>query len=104
MKFLPITAIALLAAVTLLDTRAQTPPAAAESAQDVKYPYGRECFITLDPQAALTRPPEKAAGFEADYTVRGQLIYLSEEWCVLKEGTYENWIPRDKVLLIRVSK
>jgi hypothetical protein len=31
------------------------------------------------------------------------LIRLSEDWCVLKDGNAENWIPTDKILMIRVS-
>lgn len=107
-------AILLLAAAavttgTFLDLRAQTPatPAAVPPGTKLAYPYGQECIVTLDPQAQRAVPvnaQSDPSGFQADGTLRGQLIYVSDEWCVLKDGTFENWIPRAKVLVIRASK
>lgn len=107
-------AILLLAAASvttaaLLDLRAQTPatPATPPAGAKLAYPYGQECIVTVDPQAPRTVPvnaQSDPSGFQPDGTLRGQLAYLSEEWCVLKDGTFENWIPRDKVLVIRASK
>lgn len=35
--------------------------------------------------------------------VRGNLLAMTTDWVVLKEGSYENWIPRDKVITLRAS-
>jgi len=97
------------AGVSFLGLRAQSsgnpgsPPTTTLS-----YPYGMgECIVTLDPQAyrhTSAPAPGEPSGFQSDGTLRGELIYLSDEWCVLKDGTFENWIPRTKLLMIRVSK
>ena len=94
--------------LSYFDLRAQTPatPGAA-SGTKLAYPYGQECIVTVDPQANQNIPvsaQREASGFHADGTLRGQLIYVSDEWCVLKDGTFENWIPREKILSLRVSK
>jgi len=104
-RILLLTSAVALAATALLDLRAQTPP--PTEPPKVTFPFGRECVVTLDRKTyggeATTAPP-KASGFMDDWTVRGQLIYLNEDWCVLKDGTFENWIPRGQVLLIRASR
>lgn len=96
---------AMAAGVSYLDIRAQTP--ASSSGTKVSYPYGNDCIVTIDPRADRKLPlstTTDSSGFQQDGTLRGTLIYLSEEWCILKDGTFENWIPRDKVLTMRVSK
>lgn len=97
---------ALLAGVSYYELQAQSPSSA--SGTKVAYPYGQECILTLDPFAERTIQTSSSqatqSGFQADGTVRGQLIYMSDEWCVLKDGTFENWLPRSKVLSMRVSK
>ena len=84
--------------------QAQQPVAPAE----VKSPYGQLCIVTLDPQAerAVKQAGDalKKTSLTADDTVEGNLILLNDEWLVLKDGTYENWIPRDKVLFMRASR
>lgn len=79
-----------------------TPPDKALS-----YPVGVRCVITLDP----ADPAKKRSGgtnngtYEVlDNKVQGELLAISSEWLVLKDGNYENWIPRDKVLSMRVSR
>ena len=91
--------------VSYLELRAQSPSSSGGS--KVAYPYGQECILTLDPIAERTIQTTSQAsqsGFQADGTMRGQLIYMSDEWCVLKDGSFENWVPRGKVLSMRVSK
>ena len=91
-----------LAAVLLSPSDAQTNGGKKAT---VNYPYGSECVVTLDPRAwPETTPPTNTSGFVSPATARGQLIYLSEDWCVLKDGSFENWIPREKVLMLRASK
>lgn len=107
-KAILLLAAAAVTGATILELHAQTPgtPGASPASKQA-YPYGQECIVTVDPQAQRAIPvnaQSDPSGFQADGTLRGQLTYLSEEWCVLKDGTFENWIPRGKVLLIRASK
>lgn len=108
-KVILLLAASAIAAGTFMDLRAQTPatPGVPPAGTKLAYPYDKECIVTIDPQAARAIPvnaQSDPSGFQPDGTLRGQLIYLSEEWCVLKDGTFENWIPRQKVLVIRASK
>ncbi len=101
-----------LAGVSYFELRAQNAPSPA-SGTTLAYPYNQECILTLDPRSERresTSTQSSPAGFLSDstyrgeLTLRGQLIYMSAEWCVLKDGTFENWVPREKVLSLRVSK
>ena len=106
MKTTLVLCAALAASVSYFELRAQSPTSA--SGTTVAYPYGQECILTLDPIAERTIQNSGSqatpSGFQADGTMHGQLMYMSDEWCVLKDGSYENWVPRSKVLSIRVSK
>jgi hypothetical protein len=87
------------------DVRAQQ---AVPPAPGVKPPLGQLCILTLDPRAERTgklvdESLKKTNLTHAD-TVEGTLLMLDADWLVLKDGTYENWIPRDKVLFMRVSR
>lgn len=97
----------LIPATALIELRAQ--PSALQEASKVTFPYGLECVITLDRNTLTWDPaasalPPGPSGFYDDWTARGHLIYLNDEWCVLKDGTYEDWIPRRKILMIRASR
>lgn len=89
------------------------PPAAAQApagkaAEAVASPLGRICVVTLDPRtdrsARVASESFKKAGVSADGTVEGTLVTWDEDWIMLRDGTYENWIPRDRVLMIRISR
>jgi hypothetical protein len=74
----------------------------------VECPLNRICVVTVDPRAQSKREivgdANKISGFAAPDTTEGVLVRLDAEWVVLRDGSYENWIPRNKVLLIRVSR
>lgn len=77
-------------------------PAAGE------FPAGLRCIVTLDPRSdghpkAPGTVMEKT-GLSSLGTVEGVLVTMNGDWVVLKDGTYENWVPRDKVLFLRVSR
>ena len=36
--------------------------------------------------------------------VEGTLVALTDQWVVVKEGTDENWLPREKVMYMKASK
>jgi len=98
----------LLTATALIELRASQSPALQEASK-LTFPYGLECVISLDRNTLTfdlppTAPPPGTSGFYDDWTARGHLIYLNDEWCVLKDGTYEDWIPRNKILMIRASR
>lgn len=80
-------------------------------AADAAGPIGSACVVTLDPYrdretpgAGARRDGTVRSGIEAGDIVTGTLVRSDEQWVVLRDGTYENWIPRDKVLLIRASR
>lgn len=83
----------------------QQPEASERSA--VSSPLGQECVVTVETQAwmkASPTQPDSKSGFYGDYTLRGKIIQWQNDWIVLKDGSYENWIPREKVLSVRVSR
>jgi hypothetical protein len=82
-------------------------PAVNPAGKALAFPVGSRCVVTLDPEAPATK---RSGGVNSDtYEVlenklQGEFLAISSEWLVLKEGNYENWIPRDKVLSMRVSR
>ncbi|MCW1924751.1 hypothetical protein OKA05_19455 [Luteolibacter arcticus] len=90
----------------LMNLQGQTPAVPNSAPAKVDLPLGRKCIVSVDPQASRESRPageNAVSGFEADGTAKGQLIRLSDDWCVLKEGNSENWIPTDKILMIHTS-
>lgn len=75
---------------------------------EVLVPLNLECVLTIENEAwtDTTRPQSPAApsGIRPDFTIQGKLIHLGADWVVIKEGTYENWISRNKVVNIRTSR
>jgi hypothetical protein len=81
------------------------PSAAPNSSLEV--PTGMDCVVTVERQAwsnSAQAKPDPVSGFHPDYTLRGKIIHWGADWVVLEDGTYENWISRDKVLAVRVSR
>jgi hypothetical protein len=90
----------------LMGLQGQTPAPSKPVSAQVDLPLGRKCIVSVDPHASRAELPgteNQASGFEADGTAQGQLIRLTADWCVLKDGTAENWIPTGKILMIRAS-
>lgn len=108
--FLSLAGIAALIAVVLSVGTPQAVAQAAEvkAAPVVDSPLGRPCVVTLDPLAASeTLAPQAMrdkAGFISANITEGTLVSLGPEWVVLRQGTYDHWIPRGKVLMMRVSR
>lgn len=40
----------------------------------------------------------------AEDAVKGTLLSMTGEWIVVKSGSYENWIPKEKVLCMKASR
>lgn len=58
------------------------------------------------PIGAICEVQVIASAYDASsgkFTFRGNLVTLGPEWVVLKEGNYQNWIPREKVVFIKAS-
>jgi hypothetical protein len=36
--------------------------------------------------------------------VEGTLIAMTDQWIIVKEGSDESWVPREKVMLMKASK
>lgn len=90
------------------DAKAQVAKPAAPSAPAIELPVGLRCVVTLDPQASdkMTTTNEllRSSGFTDLNTTEGVLVRMDHEWVVLRDGNYDNWIPRGKVLLLRASR
>jgi hypothetical protein len=101
-----IASVAAVGAFALMGLEGQTPTTSNPAPAKVDIPLGKKCIVSVDPQASRAGLPateNRASGFEADGTAKGELIRLSDDWCVLKDGNAENWIPTNKVLMIRAS-
>ena len=87
------------------DATAQSGPGAGTVA---KLPFNRKCTVTLDARSnarsSMTQEMQQQSGFVRQDTVEGTLISADAEWLVLKNDNTENWIPRDKVLLLRAEQ
>ena len=82
-------------------------PVGSPAEKTLSYPVGSRCVVTLNPaDAAKTRQGQTNSDVYqvTDNKVQGDFLSINAEWLVLKEGNYENWIPRDKVLSMRVSR
>lgn len=91
----------------LVPRMAEGQPSAAQPKAAIEWPLGSECVVTVQTQAWMNTPvlpPGKQSGFEPDYTMKGKVVYWGSDWIVLRDGTYENWISRDKVLTVRASR
>ena len=94
------------AAVILIPRQAEAQPAGAKTAP-VESPVGLECVVSVEMQSWMdhpTLPQSLPSGYYPDYSLRGKIVELGPDWVVLKDGNFENWISRDKVLSIRVSR
>jgi len=84
-------------------------PTGKPAEKTISYPVGSRCVVTLNPEVAATKrygaTASQSEAYEVlDNKVEGDFLTINTEWLVLKEGNYENWIPRDKVLSMRVSR
>jgi hypothetical protein len=74
----------------------------------IAYPLGHRCVVTLDPLDGSTSIAAGDAnivtGFVAPNTVEGDLLALDKEWLVIRSGCNENWVPREKVLMIHLCE
>jgi hypothetical protein len=74
----------------------------------VDYPIGTHCVVTVDPLAGskpiVARTANKVTGFVAPDTAEGNLIRIDEEWVVLRDGSSDAWIPRNKIIMMYFSR
>jgi hypothetical protein len=75
------------------------PPAAAQvgkpSDQQVQSPIGRLVSVQL-----VAWP----LGTAVAGTVNGTLIAMPTGWLVIKDGSFEHWVPVEKVMSMKVSR
>jgi hypothetical protein len=78
------------------------PMATAE--RRIEFPLGQRCAVTLDTRAeskpVVAGTANIVTGFDAPDVTVGILVRMDNEWLVLRDGTYENWIPMNKVLMV----
>lgn len=104
-RFLPlILSAAVLASIPLWNTGASAQSASETADSSPKPPIGKSVTITLDARSnsrsELSQDIRRYSGFTHHNTVEGTMLHMDSEWLVLKDGIAENWIPRDKVLMI----
>jgi hypothetical protein len=102
-----ILAVSCVAAVAIFVPRtAEAQPPSVKPVGPVESPVGLECVVTVEIEAWMNTTPNASqpGGFHPDYTVRGKVLELGREWVVLKDGNFENWISRDKIVSMRVSR
>jgi hypothetical protein len=94
-----ICALGLLAAVVIssnfIGDRAEAQPPVAESSRGTP-PIGNEVEVTL-----VAWAPESAS---QEKKFSGKLLLMNQEWLVIQEGTFENWLPRERVFFLKASK
>lgn len=70
-------------------------PAATAAQGAAESPVGRLVDVQLVAWPLSSAP----AG-----TLHGTLIAMTAGWVVIKEGSYEHWVPMEKVMSMRVSR
>lgn len=84
--------------------RTQTAPIPGAPAID--YPLGQRCVVTVDPLATskpvIAGTANKVTGFVAPDTAEGTLIRMDSDWLVLRDGSNEEWIPKNKIIMLHV--
>lgn len=100
MKTMVVSVLGILAAVmvglSLLGQQAEAQAGNRYTAAPGTPPIGAVCEVRV--LASLL------AGKTEIEVVRGNLLAMTTEWVVLKDGSFENWIPRDKVVTLRASR
>jgi hypothetical protein len=94
-------------AISLLPgtTTAQAAPPAADAVPSL--PTGKRCEVTLDPRVASKK---RSGGPASDFwevrnqVIDGTVVALTSDWLVLKDGNFDHWIPREKILTLRISR
>ena len=97
-------ALAIVASPSLASAQSASLPEKVPAPAEI--PLNCRCVVTVDPQYRSTDSQEQSpkGGFTGPNLLEGVVIRMDQEWLVLKEGSFENWIPRDKILTIRVSR
>lgn len=62
-------------------------------------PVGRLVEISLTPYSATQFTSEKD-----QRKITGTLVAMTDRWIVLQEGSYENWVPMDRVVVMRANR
>ena len=74
------------------------------AASPLDFPRHKNCVVTVDtrssPKPVIAGEANIVTGFDAPDAVEGILIRIDSDWLVLRDGCDENWIPRNKVLMI----
>lgn len=63
-------------------------------------PIGRQVEISLSPWSYGQSPQAN----QPDMKVSGVLLAMTDRWIVVQEGSYENWVPMDRVVVMRASR
>lgn len=73
-----------------------------------EFPFGRPCVITLDPFGGavpqLSGEAYLHTGLDAPNTLEGQIVHSDAHWIVIRDGDTEDWVARERVLIVHVIK
>lgn len=99
---------AILATIPFWNTNASAQPDSSTGRSGLKPPINRNCIVTMDARsnsrASMSQEMQRTSGFVRQDTAEGTLVHVDAAWIVLKNLDGENWIPRDKVLMLRATQ
>ena len=84
------------AAFTMLPEKAHAQSGSRYTAAPGTPPIGRLCEVNVIASVMSQRTEIQK--------VSGTLLAMTDQWIVLQEGTFENWVPREKVVTLRASR
>lgn len=93
-----------LAAVALMsgscnESKAQAQTLSSAAAESHTPPIGAQAEVFVDSGTTATPISSNRNG-----DARGKLIVANAQWVALREGTSETWIPRERVVLLKLIK
>lgn len=100
-------AVTVLAAASFLLVRPVVAQPVLGKQAAMEFPLDLEVVVTLEQQTwmgAQEPRPKPTSGLREDFTIQGKMVYFGESWVVVREGTFDTWISRDKILAVRASR
>ncbi len=99
---------AVIATLAFWNGEATAQSSSGESGAASDFPLNMNYTITLDARSnsrsAMTKEMQDNSGFVNPDTTEGTLIKVTPQWLILKNMDSEYWVPRDKILLMKVHR
>ena len=98
--------VAVVSALTFWNNEALAQSGSEGGAESSDLPLNSHCIVTLDAlsnsRSTMTPEMQDFAGFVRPDTAEGTLIKATPQWIVLQNMNSTYWIPRGKVLMVKV--